>query len=91
MNSRRVAKRRSRRGSNGGSNFSEIDRGEASGESVSSVANASLLKASEPLPSKAESFSAGLILIASLPLSDAEKAEAVKRLMAEHAKRGGDV
>lgn len=35
------------------------------------------------LAGKAESFSAGLMLIASLPLSDAEKAEAVRRLMGE--------
>jgi len=42
-------------------------------------------------PIKVESFSTALMLIASLPLSDAERAEAVRRLMAEHAKRGGDV
>jgi len=35
------------------------------------------------LAGNAESFSAALLAIASLPLSDAEKAEAVRRLMAE--------
>ena len=35
------------------------------------------------LPIKADSFSAALAMIASLPLSDAEKADAVRRLMAE--------
>ncbi len=37
----------------------------------------------DSLPIKADSFSAALMLIASLPLTDAEKAEAVRRLMAE--------
>ena len=37
----------------------------------------------ESLPIKADSFSAALAMIASLPLSDAEKADAVRRLMAE--------
>ena len=41
------------------------------------------MKMPETSATKAESFSAGLMLIASLPLSDAEKAEAVRRLMAE--------
>lgn len=50
---------------------------DAAGESVSSGA--------ESLPIKAGSFSAALVLIASLPLSDAEKADAVRRLMAERA------
>ena len=64
----RVAKRRSRRGSSGGSNSPENEHGISGGES---------------LPSKADSFSAALALIASLPLSDAEKADAVRRLIAE--------
>ena len=64
----RVAKRRSRRGSSGGSSSPENAHGKAVGES---------------LPSKGDSFSAALMLIASLPLSDAEKADAVRRLMAE--------
>ena len=45
------------------------------GESVSSKP--------ESLPIKGDSFSAALGMIASLPLSDAEKADAVRRLMAE--------
>ncbi len=53
----------------------ESDHGEAVGGSVSSRA--------ESLPIKADSFSAALAMIASLPLSDAEKADAVRRLMAE--------
>ena len=64
----RVAKRRSRRGSSGGSSSPENAHGKAVGES---------------LPIKADSFSAALAMIASLPLSDAEKADAVRRLMAE--------
>ena len=64
----RVAKRRSRRGSSGGSSSTEIEHDKAVGES---------------LPSKPDSFSAALAMIASLPLSDAEKADAVRRLMAE--------
>ncbi len=76
VKAQRVAKRRSRRGSSGGSSSTENERGEAVGESVSS---------------KVDSFSAALMLIASLPLSDAEKADAVRRLMAERAKLGGDV
>ena len=79
----------------GCTNSPENECGEAVGELVSSNADASLLKARESRPikvglvdeagsvGKAESFSAGLMLIASLPLSDAEKAEAVRRLMAE--------
>ena len=39
----------------------------------------------ESLPIKGDSFSAGLAMIASLPLSDAEKADAVRRLMSEQA------
>ncbi len=73
----RLTKRRLRRGSNGGSNLSENERAEVVGGSVSSRA--------ELLPIKADSFSAALAMIASLPLSDAEKAEAVRRLMAEQA------
>ena len=73
----------------------ESERGEAGGKLVSSNADASPLKARESRPIKvgsvdevgsagrADSFSAALMLIASLPLSDAEKAEAVRRLMAE--------
>ncbi len=90
-------KRRSLRCTTGCTNLPENERGEAGGELVSSNADASLLKASESrvgkvgsvdeagLAGKVESFSAGLMLIASLPLSDAEKAEAVRRLMAERA------
>ncbi|GDY10933.1 hypothetical protein LBMAG52_44210 [Planctomycetia bacterium] len=40
----------------------------------------------ESLTIKADSFSAALAMIASLPLSDAEKADAVRRLMAEKTK-----
>ncbi|MCX7418667.1 MAG: hypothetical protein NT013_03900 [Planctomycetia bacterium] len=53
----------------------EIERGEASGGLVSSRVDS--------LPIKGDSFSAALAMIASLPLSDAEKADAVRRLMAE--------
>ncbi len=35
------------------------------------------------MPIKGDSFSAALAMIASLPLSNAEKADAVRRLMAE--------
>ncbi|MCX7422097.1 MAG: hypothetical protein NT013_21505 [Planctomycetia bacterium] len=73
----RVTKRRLRRGSSGGSSSPENERGEAGGGSVSSRV--------ESLPIKADSFSAALAMIASLPLSDAEKADAVRRLMAERA------
>ena len=52
----------------GCTNSPENDRGEAVGES---------------LAIKADSFSAALAMIASLPLSDAEKADAVRRIMAE--------
>ena len=38
-------------------------------------------------PIKADSFSSALAMIASLPLSDAEKAEAVRRLMAEQERQ----
>ena len=37
----------------------------------------------ESLPIKGDSFSSALAMIAALPLSDAEKADAVRRLMAE--------
>ena len=37
----------------------------------------------DSVPIKGDSFSASLAMIASLPLSDAEKADAVRRLMAE--------
>ena len=37
----------------------------------------------ELLPIKADSFSAALAMIASLPLSDAEKADAVRRVLSE--------
>ncbi len=63
--------------SNGCSSSPENERGEVVGGSVSSRA--------ESLPIKADSFSAALAMIASLPLSDAEKADAVRRLMAEQA------
>ena len=56
--------------STGCSNSPENERGEVVGGSVSS---------------QADSFSAALAMIASLPLSVAEKADAVRRLMAEHA------
>ena len=45
----------------------------------------SVVSQSDSLPIKADSFSAALAIIASLPLSDAEKADAVRRLMAEQA------
>ncbi len=76
-NAKRVTKRRSRRGSSGGSSSRENERGEVVGGSVSSRVDS--------LPIKADSFSAALAMIASLPLSDAEKAEAVRRLMAEQS------
>ncbi len=56
-------------------NSPENERGEVVGGSVSSRA--------ESLAIKADSFSAALTMIASLPLSDAEKAQAVRRIMAE--------
>ena len=68
LKTKSVAKRRSRRGSSGGSSSTEIEHDKAVGESM---------------PSKPDSFSAALAMIASLPLSDAEKADAVRRLMAE--------
>ena len=77
MKRQRVAKRRSGRDTNGATCEQENAHGQA-------VADAVLSRAESP-PSKAESFSAGLMLIASLPLSDAEKADAVRRLMAEHS------
>jgi len=55
----------------------ENERGEAGEESVS--------KKSKSPPIKGDSFSAALLMIASLPLSDAEKADAVRRLMADQA------
>ena len=61
----------------GCTNSPENDHGETVSGSVSSRA--------ESLPIKTDSFSAALAMIASLPLSDAEKADAVRRLMAEQA------
>ena len=61
--------------SSGCSSSPENERGEVVGGSVSSQA--------ESLTIKADSFSAALAMIASLPLSDAEKAQAVRRIMAE--------
>ena len=52
------------------------------GGSVSSRADA--------LPIKADSFSAALAMIASLPFSAAEMADAVRRLMAEHFQNRGE-
>ena len=52
----------------------ENERGEAVGQSF---------------PIKADSFSAALAMIASLPLSDAEKAQAVRRIMAEQVTAQG--
>ena len=69
----------------GCTNSPENERGEAVGESVASKADGSVVNKPESLPSKGDSFSAGLMLIASLPLSDAEKADAVRRLMAEQS------
>ena len=66
--SQRVRKRRSRRCTTGCTNLPENEHGEAVGQL---------------LPIKADSFSAALAMIASLPLSDAEKVDAVRRLMAE--------
>ena len=77
--------RRSRRGSSGGSSSPENERGEAVGEAVSSEADGSVVSQSESLPIKGDSFSAAVAMIASLPLSDAEKADAVRRLMAEQS------
>ncbi len=82
--SKRVARSCSRRGSSGGSSSRENDHGEVIGGSVLSTPD-SALSSAVALPIKADSFSAALMLIASLPLSDAEKAEAVRRLMAERA------
>ncbi|MFM9966335.1 MAG: hypothetical protein ACKV2Q_34600, partial [Planctomycetaceae bacterium] len=80
-NAKRVAKRRSRRGSSGGSSSLENKRGEVVGGAVSSRG--------ESLPIKGDSFSAALAMIASLPLTDGEKAYAVRRLMAEQLKKRG--
>ena len=55
----------------------ENELGEGIGGSVSSRVDS--------VPIKADSFSAALAMIALLPLSDAEKADAVRRLMAERA------
>ena len=41
------------------------------------------------LPIKVDSFSAALAMIAALPLSDAEKAQAVRRIMAEQVTAQG--
>ena len=79
----RVAKRRSGRCTTGCTNSPQNVRDEAGGELVSSKADGSVVSKSEALPIKADSFSAALAMIASLPLSDAEKADAVRRLMAE--------
>ena len=62
--------------SSGCSSSPENERGEVVGGSVSSQA--------ESLTIKADSFSAALAMIASLPLADAEKADAVRRIMSEH-------
>ncbi len=78
----RVTKRRSRSGSSGGSSSRGNEHGEAVGDSV--------LSRVELLPIKADSFSAALAMIASLPLSDAEKADAVRRLMAERIQHWGE-
>ena len=67
---KRVTNRRSRRCYTGCDSSPENDHGDAVGDSPTI---------------KADSFSAGLAMIASLPLSDAEKADAVRRLMAEQA------
>jgi hypothetical protein len=77
MKPQRVVKRRSRRCTTGCTNSPENERGEVVGGAVSSRA--------ESLPIKGDSFTAALAMIASLPLSDAEKADAVRRLMAERA------
>jgi len=77
----RVAKRRSRRDTNGAT----CERENAHSQAVDDA----VLSRAESLPSKAESFSAGLMLIASLPLSDGEKAEAVRRLMGEQFQKRG--
>ena len=79
---KRVARRRSAGCTTGCTNSPENERGEVVGGSVSSRADA--------LPIKADSFSAALAMIASLPLSDAEKAAAVRRLMAEHFQNRGE-
>ena len=67
----------------GCTNSPKNERGEAVGALVSSKADGSVVSKSELLPIKGDSFSAALAMIASLPLSDAEKADAVRRLMAE--------
>ena len=67
----------------GCTNSPENERGEAVGELVSIKTAGSVVSQSDALPIKADSFSAALGMIASLPLSDAEKADAVRRLMAE--------
>ena len=53
------------------------------------VVDGSVLSRAESLPIKADSFSAALAMIASLPLSDAEKADAVRRLMVEQVAAQG--
>ncbi len=73
----RVKKRRSRRCTTGCTNSPENEHSEA--------VDGSVVSQSESLPIKADSFSAALAMISSLPLSDAEKADAVRRLMAEQA------
>ncbi len=66
-------------------NGSENERGEVVGEPVSGNVGDSVSSRADSLPIKVDSFSASLAMIASLPLSDAEKADAVRRLMAEQA------
>ena len=78
----RVAKRRSRRDTNGDTCERENERGEVVGGSVA--------RRAESLPIKGDSFSAALAMIASLPLSDAEKADAVRWLMAEQFPKRGE-
>ena len=76
-----VTKRRIPRCTTGCTNSPENELDEVIGGLVSSRV--------DPLPIKADSFSAALAMIASLPLSDAEKADAVRRLMGERRTEGG--
>ncbi len=68
----------------GCTNSPENEHGEAVGGSVLCSPD-SALSSAVALPVKAGSFSAVLAMIAALPLSDAEKADAVRRLMGELA------
>ncbi len=77
----RLAKQCLLRATNDDTNSPENEHGKAGGKVVSSRA--------ESLPIKGDSFSAALAMIASLPLSEAEKADAVRRLMAERRTEGG--